>query len=283
METLNYKLSIESFLKLRDLIYESSGIFFAERKLYLLEGRLRNRLAELGMASFEEYITFLQRRSTQFEELKKIYSLITINETYFFRFPKQLDVFSKTLFPALIEERLKGYSRQVNIWSAASSSGEELYTLAILMKEQLNSSLPNWRINLRGTDISHKILSAAQKGTYGKNSFRASVNGSQKMQYFSEEGGRFAINDDIKRMVKFSYLNLNDVSAIKQNSKVDFLFCRNVLIYFDNEMKKKVVKAFYDVLNHGGYLFLGEAESLHNVSSAFKVEHFPGAFVYKKE
>lgn len=283
METLNYKLSLDTFLKLRDLIYESSGIFFPESKVYLLEGRLRNRLTELEMSSFEEYVIYLKHRTTQIEELKKVYSLITINETYFFRYPKQLDVFSKTLFPALVKEKLAAHNRNVNIWSAASSSGEELYTLAILIKEQLNSTLPNWRVNLRGTDISRKILSAAQNGVYGRNSFRRSVSSYQKIKYFSPEGDRFAVKDDIKRMVSFSYLNLNDVSAIRQNTKVDFLFCRNVLIYFDNEMKKKVIRAFYDVLNHGGYLFLGEAESLHSVSSAFKVEHFPGAFVYKKE
>lgn len=283
MLTLNYKLRLESFAKLRDLIYESSGIFFAESKLYLLEGRLRSRLAELEMESFEEYIAYLQRRTTQAEELKKIYSLITINETYFFRHPKQLDIFTNTLLPSLVKERQKSGNRRLNLWSAASSSGEELYTLAILMKEQLNSSLPSWRVNLRGTDISHKILSAAQDGVYGRNSFRSSVNQAQKRKYFSEENDRYTIKPDIKKMVNFSYLNLNDVSAIRQQSNVDFLFCRNVLIYFDTEMKKKVIRAFYDVLSHGGYLFLGEAESLHSVSSAFKVEHFPGAFVYKKE
>ncbi len=277
------KLSPELFKSLRDLIYDKSGIFFPENKLYLLEGRLGSRLNELGLESFQEYYNHLRRLSVQTEELKKIYSLITINETYFFRYPKQLDVFNKTLFPEMIKERTQAANKRVNIWSAASSSGEELFTLAMMIKETLGIGVSRWNISLKGTDISRRILDAASKAEYGRNSFRGTVSTYYKSKYFTAQGDRFTVNDDIRKMVKFDYLNLNDINTIRQNRGLDFIFCRNVLIYFDKEMKKKVIKAFYDVLNHGGYLLLGEAESLHGVSSAFKVEHFPGAFVYKKE
>jgi len=277
------KLSLEVFKQLRDMIYEKSGIFFPENKLYLLEGRLGSRLNELEMESFQEYVTYLKRLSVQATELKKIYSLITINETYFFRYPKQLDVFEKTLFPDLVKERSKTGNKRVNIWSAASSSGEELFTLAMMMKENLGISTNRWNIALKGTDISHRILDIARKAEYGRNSFRGTVSTYYKSKYFTADGDRYTVKDDIRNMVKFDYLNLNDVNAIRSNRGLDFIFCRNVLIYFDKEMKKRVIRAFYDALNHGGYLLLGEAESLHGVSSAFKVEHFPGAFIYKKE
>ncbi len=277
------KLSPELFRSLRDFIYEKSGIFFTENKLYLLEGRLGSRLSELGMDSFHEYVSYLRRLSTQEEELKKIYSLITINETYFFRYPKQLDVFSGTLLPALVKERSLSPQKRINIWSAASSSGEELFTLAMMIKENLGQGMIRWDVRLKGTDISRRILELASKAEYGRNSFRGNLEPAYKSKYFTANGDRYTVNDDIRNMVKFEFLNLNDVNSIKQNRGLDFIFCRNVLIYFDAEMKKRVIKAFYDVLNHGGYLLLGEAESLHGISSAFKVEHFPGAFVYKKE
>lgn len=277
------KLSPELFRRLRDLIYEKSGIFFPENKLYLLEGRLGSRLSELGIDNFQDYFNHLKRLTVQAEELKKIYSLITINETYFFRYPKQLDVFSKTLFPNLVKDRTMASNRKVNIWSAASSSGEELFTLAMMIKETLGIGLGRWNISLKGTDISRRILDAASRAEYGRNSFRGTVSTYYKSKYFTATGDRFTVNDDVRKMVKFDFLNLNDINTIRQNRGLDFIFCRNVLIYFDKEMKKRVIRAFYDVLNHGGYLLLGEAESLHGVSSAFKVEHFPGAFVYKKE
>ena len=276
-------LTQECFLDLRDLIYERSGIFFPENKLYLLEGRLNKRLDELELESFEAYVSYLRRQSIQTEELKQVYNLITINETYFFRYMKQLEVFSQTLLPNMVKSREKDPIRRIRIWSAASSSGEELYTIAMMVKEQLNGQLQRWNLDLLGTDISNKILADARTAVYGRNSFRGSANAYYKSKYFAQEGTQLKMRDDIKQMVRFDYLNLNDLSAIRRQRGVDFLFCRNVLIYFDQDMKKKVLRSFYDILNHGGYLFLGEAESLHGISSAFKVEHFPGAFVYRKE
>jgi len=276
-------LSTECFRELRDLIYDRSGIFFQENKLYLLEGRLVPRLKQLGLNSFEEYLSHVGSIPDQTEELKHVYNLITINETYFFRYMKQLEAFSKTLLPAMMENRRKDIVHKINIWSAASSSGEELYTLAMLIKESMNGQLSNWRIDLLGTDISNEILAQARDGIYGRNSFRGTAATYYKSKYFTPDKDRMALGSEIREMVHFDYLNLNDIPAIRKLRGVDFLFCRNVLIYFDLSMKKKVIRAFYDILNHGGYLMLGEAESLHGVSSAFKVEHFPGAFVYRKE
>ncbi len=277
------KLSSDTFIKLRDFIYEKSGIFFQENKLYLLETRIGRRLSDLSLDTYENYYSYIRKAGGNRKELNLLYNEITINETYFFRYYKQLDAFSKKLLPKIKKERQGKSINTIRIWSAASSSGEELYTIGMLIQEEANSSLGNWSYKLEGTDISEKIIEKAQNGRYTKNSFRSDIPSYYKSKYFTLDNNDFIIKDSIKKMATFSYLNLNDHYKIRFKRGVDFIFCRNVLIYFDDEMKKQVVRALYDTLNHGGYLFLGEAESLHHVSSAFKVEHFPGAFVYKKE
>ncbi len=275
-------LSLDQFRDLRDIIYEKSGIFFAENKLYLLENRLGRRLKELELPSFGDYIDHIKNQDGASSEFHQIYNAVTINETFFFRYQAQLEVFRK-LFTDLTKQRLAHGKREIDIWSAASSSGEELYTLGIIISESLGPAVRNWKIRLLGTDISHRALKRAKDATYSKNSFRGSMTEAQKQLYFVEEGNLFRLKDEIKDMVQYRYLNLNDVSEIRRMSNVDFIFCRNVMIYFDDEMKKRVLRSIYGMLNHGGYFFLGEAESLHGISSAFTVEHFSGAFVYKKE
>ncbi len=281
--TLSPSLELDQFRKLRDIIYEKSGIFYAENKVYLLESRLGRRIKELGMTSFEEYIRHVRTQDGSSEEFHQIYNAVTINETFFFRFQAQLEAFKDKLLPPLIKERAASGDKRINIWSAASSSGEELYTLAIILRELLGSGFGDWKLSILGTDISHRALRLAQNAIYTKNSFRGSMTDRQKAQYFTEDGSMNKLKSEIKDLVQFRYLNLNDGAEIRKLRGLDFIFCRNVLIYFDQEMKKRVLRSMYGVLNHNGYFFLGEAESLHGISSSFAVEHFSGAFAYKKE
>ena len=140
----------------------------------------------------------------------------------------------KKLFTDLTKKRLAQGERTVDIWSAASSSGEELYTLAIIINDTLGQTVRNWKIQLLGTDISHRALQRAKDATYSKNSFRGSMTEAQKQRYFVEEGNLHRVDDKIRDRVQFRYLNLNDVSAIRSMANVDFIFCRNVMIYFDD-------------------------------------------------
>jgi len=282
MPTVTRRLELEDFRVLRDLIYRQCGIFFPEHKLYLLEARLQTRLSQLELADYHDYVKYLRQLTTPATEFRQIFDLITINETYFFRFPKQLDVIAHTLLPELINERSYSGRKHLNIWSAAAASGEEPYTLAIMIREALGLGLDQWAIEILGTDISQRMLELAKAGSYSQNSFRGTLNAGLKSKYFIVKNGAFQLRDRIRSMVQFNYLNLKDVEVILMQSKFDFIFCRNVLIYFDLEMKKRVIQAFYQVLKPGGYLVLGEAESLHDVNSAFQVEHFPGTFVYRK-
>ena len=276
-------LKMDQFRHLRDIIYEKSGIFFTENKHYLLETRLGHRLRDLELGSFDEYIRFIQSRPGSDPEFHKIYNAVTINETFFFRYQAQLEAFRLKMLPPLVDQRAKAGDRRLNIWSAASSSGEELYTLSIMLHERLGADLANWKLNLLGTDISNRALGRAKAAVFTKNSFRGAMSPSQKSRFFEQNSDLFTLRDEIKKMAIFRYLNLNESMEIRKLRGMDFVFCRNVLIYFDEAMKKRVLNAIYDILNHDGYLFLGEAESLHGISSAFKVEHFPGAFAYKKE
>jgi len=273
----------ETFHSLRDFIYEKSGIFFSESKLYLLEGRLYQRLNELEIGSFEEYVAYLRRGENQNEELTQIFDLITIKETYFFRFEKQLKIFLNKLFPSLLETRKNSGLQKIRIWSAGCSTGEEVYTIAMMIKEYYNGTPTDVSLDIFGTDISHNVLDKAKNGVYSTNSFRGSMPTHYKSKYFKTNGQYSEICEDLKQNVVFKYLNLSDEDEIRTVGKIDFIFCRNVLIYFDETTKRQVISGFYDVLNPNGYLFLGEAESLYGFSSAFKVEHFPGAFLYKKE
>jgi len=273
----------DQFHELRDIIYEKSGIFFAENKVYLLESRLSRRIRELGMSEFDEYIKYVKTQRQGSEEFHHIYNAITINETFFFRYMAQLEAFRNKVLVPLLKEREANGNKLVNIWSAASSTGEEVYTIAMIIHGELGSKINGWNINLLGTDISHRALGIATQAVYRKNSFRGGMTDSQKQRYFMTDGDGFQLKDEIKQMATFKYLNLNDSLEIRKQRGIDFIFCRNVLIYFDEDMKKRVIRSIYDALNHNGYFFLGEAESLHGVSSAFKVEHFSGAFAYKKE
>jgi chemotaxis protein methyltransferase CheR len=277
------KLNEETFRRLRDFIYEKSGIYFQEHKLYLLESRLGRRLRALGIDDFESYFMQLRRMPNQQAELIEIFNEITINETFFYRFPKQLDTFSQKLLPALMAKREAAGQRQIRFWSVASSSGEELYTLGMILLETVPAKLATWKFDILGTDISMKILEKAKEGLYTSNSFRNTLPDGWQRKYFTQQGVNYRINDSIKKMVRFDHANLTDFNKVRAMRGVDFIFCRNVLIYFDLEIKKQVIRNLYGVLNHGGYLFLGESESLHGISSAFKVEHFPGVFVYRKE
>ncbi len=279
---LPLSLSLNQFREIRDIIYEKSGIFYAENKLYLLENRLGRRIKELEYSSFGEYINFIKKQDSTSAEFHQIYNAVTINETFFFRFQAQLDAFRK-LFIDLTKERMAHGNRNIDIWSAASSTGEELFTLGIMIHEMLGTGSRDWNVKILGTDISHRALKKAKEATYTKNSFRGSMTDAQKQQYFIIDMELFRLRDDIKNMVQFRYLNLNDSAEIRRLAGLDFIFCRNVMIYFDDEMKKRVLRSMYGALNHGGYFFLGEAESLHGISSSFKVEHFSGAFAYKKE
>ena len=277
------KITDEEFKKLRDFIYKQSGIYISDKRRYLLENRLSNRLKALNLKSFDEYYYLLKFDPGRREELNRLFEVITTNETSFFRNPPQLKVFQDIILKEVIEKQQAKGDKSLHIWSAGCSTGEEPYTISIILHEVLKSQIGAWKIKITANDLSEGVLRSARRGIYMQYSLRTTPNEIIKKYFIDEGGGKYRVKPEVKRLVSFGHLNLSDRFQIKRVDKAHIIFCRNVIIYFDDEMKKNVIASFYDRLLPEGYLFIGHSESLHNISRAFKPIHYPGSIVYKKE
>lgn len=271
----------EEFITLRDFVYEKSGIFFAENKAYLLESRLTNRLAELGLGSFEDYYYSLKYGSDKTKnEIANLFDVVTTNETSFFRNPPQLDAF-KIIIQKNYLNGTGPLPNPIRMWSAACSTGEEPYTLAIIMEELMQTTKRNIPYIIYATDISQKVLESARRAVFSQYSIR-NTDGAVKNKYFAEENNMFKLKENLKKSVKIEFMNLMDDNSYRVYKQMDIIFCRNVLIYFDEKGKKKVIENLYECLKPKGFLTIGHAESLHNISRAFKPLVFPGTIAYQK-
>ncbi len=269
----------EEFISLRDLVYEKSGIYFLDNKAYLLENRLRNRLRELNLSTFEDYYYYLQYGERAADELFSLFDAVTTNETSFFRNQPQLEM----LKSLLRSEHLSGARRSetLRVWSAGCSTGEEPYTIAITILEQKEALRETRPFTIIGTDISRKALLSAETAIFNSYAMRY-VDAPIREKYFIRKKNSFAVNDAVRGCVKFEFMNLNDAQSYRKLGRMDIIFCRNVLMYFGEDMKKRVAIHFHDVLKPGGHLFLGHSEYLHPVSKALKPIVLPGTIVYQK-
>ncbi len=279
MALKSISMTPEQFEKLRKVVYERSGIHFQDSKKYVLESRLSRRLEELNFDDFDQYIMFLTAGPYQSDEFQEMFNRITINETSFFRNEPQLEVFEKEVLPKLLEARKT--TKTLRIWSAACSSGEEPYTLAIQIHRTLGVRLMDWRIEILGTDISEKVLESALTGKYPHYSIR-SVNPMVLNRYFKQEGSFYVLDPTIQSMVHFEKLNLKDRLAAKRFGTWDIIFCRNVMIYFDDQMKNHCARLFHEQLQDDGTLFIGHSETLRNLEAKFEPLPYPQGFAYKK-
>lgn len=273
------RMSEEEFRLIRDLIHDHCGIFFDAESRYLLEKRLARRLAVHQLPGFKEYYHFLKYSRGREQEFSDIMDVLTTNETYFFREEFQLKAFAGEILPELKALKEKKGERTLRIWSAGCSTGEEPYTIAMLILE--SGAFNGWKVEIVGTDISHRVLQHARKGIYGKASFRT-TEPARIQRFFQEQGGFYRINDEVRSLVTISHLNLFDENRMILLGKMDVIFCRNVIIYFDKVAKKRVVDSFYRSLREGGYLLLGHAESLLNTTTAFALKHLKNDMVYQK-
>lgn len=271
----------EEFLLIRDFIYQQCGIFIAENRKYLVENRLSNRIKELNLKSYNEYYNFLRFDNSRKQELTKLFEVVTTNETSFFRNPPQLDVFQRVVLMEAIEQARKAGTKKLRLWSAGCSTGEEPYTLAIILHETLRGEIDNWDIKITANDLSEAVLAAARRGIYNEYALRTTPK-EMAAKYFKKEGNVYKIEPALKRLVSFGQINLSDKDQLKRVEKSQIVFCRNVIIYFDDEMKRKVINAFYDNLQPKGVLIIGHSESLHNISRAFQLEHHKGTILYRK-
>lgn len=268
----------EEFVLLRDFIYEKSGIFYAEGKKYLLENRLKNRLNETGAGSFENYYYYIRYNDPRGRELHRLFDVVTTNETYFFRNEKQLESF-KHLVRRLLER--PAASSPLRIWSAGCATGEEAYTLAIMLHQLGEEMSREISYVINATDISINSLEAAKRGIFGDYAMRH-VPQDLRDRYFSFQGGGYVIRDEIKKYVRIDFMNLNDSASYRKYSEMDVIFCRYVLIYFDEVAKRKVLDSLFDCLRPGGYLAVGHSEMLYPFSCSFRPIPAEGAGLYVK-
>ncbi len=278
----NLKLSDASFESLRKFIYDNCGIYFQDNKKYLLESRLQKRINFLMMESYEDYLNYLKTHPGSGDEKKYLYEAITINETFFFRNQPQLDALVAAIVPEIVATKRKFGKPKIRIWSAASSSGEEAYSIAIILTDLVKPKFPDLEIEIIGTDINHAVIDIAKEGKYREYSIRNTPVYYLK-KYFTINGNTYEIKPEIKKMVTFKISNLFDELSMRAMNNFDIIFCANVLIYFDMRSKMKVVSNIYNSLNKGGFFFIGYAETLHMISKAFAVVSFPKTIGYKKE
>jgi chemotaxis protein methyltransferase CheR len=273
------RLSRDVFRLLRDVIYDYCGIFFEDDSGYLIQRRLWPRVEALSLTDFDDYYRFLRSASPEARraELEEIVERVTTNETYFFRESYQLDAFRLEILPDLFSRRPRG--KRLTVWSAGCASGEEAYTIAILIQE--TGLFADWEVRVFGSDISRKVLQIARKGIYGRASFRSTEQRLQR-RYFRELDGKHQVRDELKQQVSFGQINLFDEPMTMLVGDVDVIFCRNVLIYFDQASRRRVIDTLYRKLTKGGYLLLGHSESLINLTTAFELVHLKNDMVYRK-
>ena len=280
MEYTGAILSDDVFNKFKELIYDISGIYFSGQKKYLLETRLSKRLSVLNLPNFEDYYNYLKYSPDKIMETQELLNSITTNETSFFRDMPQLEVFVDILKQVVQTAGNNAY-KKIRIWSAACSTGEEPYTIGILIKENFPS--PDIKFEIAGSDISGHVLDSAKKGIYGSYTLRNASAAVLKKYFDKIDDDLYCIKDEIKKMTAFHNVNLMDVKDVKKLNEFDVVLCRNVIIYFDSESKKKAITNIYESLKAGGYLFLGHSESLHSITSLFKLVGLGKTPLYRKE
>ncbi len=274
------ELSEEEFRLLRDFIHERYGLFFDEGQRASLRARLVGRLSSLDLLSFEDYYHYLRFGPQRNEELQRMVSHLTNNETYFFREQAQLQVFSSHVLKSLKERRTREGERRLRVLSAGCSTGEEVHTLAMLVYDS-GQFFWNWDVQVFGLDVDPAALEKARKGIYFHNSFRA-LNPALLERHFVKQGPGAQVKEGIRRLVKLRQGNILEAVSYEGLAPLDVIFCRNVLIYFSDASIQRVVRLFYESLRPAGYLLLGHAESLSRITDIFTPIRFPGAMLYQK-
>jgi chemotaxis protein methyltransferase CheR len=272
------RLRVDEFRLLRDLVNEQSGMFFDDDSQFVFERRLRERVRALGLGDFTEYYHYLRYGPSSSSELEDAIEALVTNETYFFREEYQLRAFSRDVLPDLQARAAAQGRKRLVVWSAGCSTGEEVYTLAILL---LSSGLfDGWDLRVFGNDISKRVLGFARRAVYPPHSFRAMPPAYDEYFVHDPEGRR--VHPRVRALCQFGHLNLLDRDRASIVGRVDAIFCRNVLIYLDADSRKRVIETFYERLHPGGYLMLGHSESLLSVSTAFELAHLSSDMVYRK-
>lgn len=257
-------LKENDFVRLYTFIQKKYGINLSKKK-QLIEGRLNSTLFSMGFTEYSEYVDYILTKSTE-KDIEVLLNKLTTNYTYFMREKAHFDYFSKTILPFLVKNKK---DKVLSVWSAGCSTGQEPYTLSILMKEFLGKDAHLWDTRVLATDISQKVLLQAQKGVYPKESLK-DMPSEWVRKYFSrvDSTDEYEVTPQLKANVIFKPFNLMD--PIKFKLPFDVIFCRNVMIYFNQQTKDDLVNRFYDTTNPGGYLIIGLSETVNKNNTKYK-------------
>ena len=267
--------------KIRDLIYRNSGIYQSEPKFYLLANRCQRRMKAVGSGSYQEYFERLTLDSDRDGEMRRLLNEITIGETCMFRNQPQVDALTKVILPKLATLKSKQFQKKIRFWSAGCSTGEEPYTLSIVMLQEIATRLKGWTFEIVATDLNDQSLAKCKEGLYTDYALRNTALPLRE-KYFQKEGELYRVSEEVRGPIKFDRLNLSDQTRMLFQKGLDVIFCCNVLIYFDGASKRQTVGHFYNSLIPGGYFFLGHSESLFGIYDQFRLVHFPNATAYYK-
>ncbi|HMA15579.1 MAG: CheR family methyltransferase [Bacteroidota bacterium] len=258
-------MNVNDFEFIAQLLYQRSGLVITQEKAYLLESRLNPVARKWDLDGIDQLIAAL--RSKKDERLAvDVTEAMTTNESFFFRDVRPFEQFKEIVLPHLLEARAA--RKQIRIWSAACSSGQEPYTLAMMLKDEA-ARLAGWRVEIVATDLSNEILKKAKDGLYSQFEVQRGLPITLLMKYFAQEGEKWRISEEIRRMVTYKTFNLLDNPSTL--GQFDVVFCRNVLIYFDQATKGQVLGRIAQVMPSDGFLYLGGAETVLGISDAFEV------------
>jgi chemotaxis protein methyltransferase CheR len=296
MGTITAQIELtEAELKLlQTLIYQECGMFFDERRSHFLKDRLQRRLRACQLDSFYSYYRLLTSREGK-QELSLLVENLTVNETSFFRNKPQLELLQKTLLEDILHRKQERRDWNLRVWSAGCSTGQEPYTVAMLicdalayyyLRNPLPFDVPSpkplipppWKLEILASDISYASLRVAQEGVYSEGQMEA-VEYTTRLRYFEKVGDRYAVKQALKDLVQFDFHNLKTEFLPRRS---DFILCRNVMIYFDAPEQKRLVEKFWHCLNPGGYLLVGHAESLFGLTSKFRMIHENNGTAYQR-
>ena len=275
---MDIEFTKSDFEKFRQFFYRKTGIFFPDSKKDFVEKRIIKRIEETGHSSFRSYFNFI-RFDRSSDEIQNLINLLTINETYFFREKYQFECLVENVLDEIYE--YKEPDEVIRIWSIPCSSGEEPYSIAIYLLEYW-PLIDEVDVEIIASDIDTDVLDKAKKGIYNYRSVKNLPKHLLRKYFKKLSNDRYEIIDDLKETIDFRQLNLFDPRQNKEYRYIDVIFCRNMLIYFDDESRLKAAQIFYDAMNPGGFIFLGHSESMSRICSLFKVRKFKQGIVYQK-
>jgi chemotaxis protein methyltransferase CheR len=294
MATASIPITEPELKLLQTLVYQECGMYFDERRAHFLQDRLQRRLKACRLDTFYSYYRLLTSREGR-TELSALLEILTVNETSFFRNKPQLELFQKTVLEEMLRRKQDRRDWTIRAWSAGCSTGQEAYTLAMQISDALayyylRNPLPfdmpvpkplippPWRVEVLASDISYSALRTAQEGIYSENQMEQ-VEYMYRLRYFDKMGDHYQIKRGVRDLVHFDFHNLKTEFLPQRN---DFIFCRNVMIYFDEAEQKRLIEKFYRCLNSEGYLFVGHAESLFGLTDRFRMVHQNNGTAYQK-